>query len=248
MEGEMKSLRIFTGLLILSFFVITGSGIRAENLITIKSLHGKVINSVTKQPVQDAFIKVVNSNSGGGVLYSTRVRSGHYEFKNITVPETDGIKIMLYANDDYDRPFPGNEAESDGIKIMLYANDDYDGPAGGFAYGVTLNFANITDGLYKLDLLADGSTLPVNFSLNQNYPNPFNPATTISFVLPFSSGVTLKIYDMHGKEVASIYENKNVEAGYNEVQFNAQSLSSGVYFYSLTAENFSSIKKMTLVK
>lgn len=243
----MKSLRIFTGLLILSFFIFTGSESRAENLITIKSLHGKVINSVTKLPVQDAFVKVINSNSGS-VLHTSRVRSGHYEFKNISVPETDGIKIMLYANDDYDRPNPGNGTESDGIKIMLYANDDYDGPAGGFQYGVTLNFANIADGSYKLDLLADGSMLPINFSLNQNYPNPFNPATTISFVLPSSSAVTLKIYDMHGKEVATLYENHTVKAGLNEVQFNAESLSSGMYFYSLKAGNLSSIKKMMLVK
>jgi hypothetical protein len=88
---------------------------------------------------------------------------------------------------------------------------------------------------------------PVSFSLSQNYPNPFNPSTTINFDLPYDSKVSLKVYDMSGKEAANLL-NENKTAGYYSVNFNASSLSSGIYFYSISAGNFTAVKKMMLVK
>jgi hypothetical protein len=88
---------------------------------------------------------------------------------------------------------------------------------------------------------------PVNYSLSQNYPNPFNPTTKISYALPKSGLVTLKVYDILGKEVATLVnEVKNV--GSYTVDFSGSNLSSGVYFYKLSVGDFSSIKKMTLIK
>jgi hypothetical protein len=89
--------------------------------------------------------------------------------------------------------------------------------------------------------------LPVKFELSQNYPNPFNPSTSINFELPAANFVSLKIYDMTGKEVANVM-NEVKEAGYYSVNFNASMLSSGIYFYSIKAGNFVSTKKMMLVK
>lgn len=89
--------------------------------------------------------------------------------------------------------------------------------------------------------------VPSNFSLSQNYPNPFNPSTKINFDLPVDGNVSLKIFDMSGKEVMSLV-NEARTAGYYSVSFNAANLSSGIYFYTLSAGNFVSTKKMTLIK
>ena len=89
--------------------------------------------------------------------------------------------------------------------------------------------------------------IPQQFSLEQNYPNPFNPATSIQFRVPEHSFVTLKIYDVLGKELMTLL-NEEKAAGTYEVNFNAVDLSSGIYFYSLTANDFVSTRKMILMK
>jgi hypothetical protein len=90
--------------------------------------------------------------------------------------------------------------------------------------------------------------VPQVYSLQQNYPNPFNPVTNIKFGLPKGSFVTLKIYDMLGREVASLINNLNLAAGNYTYDFNAVNVPSGIYFYKLSAGEFSDVKKMTLVK
>ena len=90
--------------------------------------------------------------------------------------------------------------------------------------------------------------VPQVYSLQQNYPNPFNPVTNIKFGLPKGSFVTLKIYDMLGKEVASLINNTNLAAGNYTYDFNAVNVPSGIYFYKLSAGEFSDVKKMTLIK
>lgn len=87
------------------------------------------------------------------------------------------------------------------------------------------------------------------FTLSQNYPNPFNPVTNIRFSLPqnFSGNVSLKIYDITGKEV-SVLLNSSLSGGEQNVQWNAVNFASGVYFYKLQAGSFSEVKKMTLLK
>ena len=85
------------------------------------------------------------------------------------------------------------------------------------------------------------------YRLNQNYPNPFNPSTTISFTIPATSNVSLKVFNVLGKEVATlVHETKS--AGNYSINFNASGLSSGVYFYQLTTDNFTSTKKFILLK
>lgn len=90
--------------------------------------------------------------------------------------------------------------------------------------------------------------VPQVYSLQQNYPNPFNPVTNIKFGLPKGSFVTLKIYDLLGREVASLINNLNLAAGNYTYDFNAVNVPSGIYFYKLSAGEFSDVKKMTLVK
>jgi hypothetical protein len=85
------------------------------------------------------------------------------------------------------------------------------------------------------------------YSLENNFPNPFNPTTRISYSIPANSLVTLKVYDMTGREVATLVNEEKSEGSYS-IDFNASNLSSGVYFYKLTAGNFTDTKRMLLVK
>lgn len=89
--------------------------------------------------------------------------------------------------------------------------------------------------------------LPTEYRLEQNYPNPFNPETTIRFVLPKRSSVTLKLFDILGKEVATLVD-EELQPGEHKVVFDARSLSSGVYFYRLEAKGFVQSKRFLLLK
>lgn len=89
--------------------------------------------------------------------------------------------------------------------------------------------------------------VPSSFSLNQNYPNPFNPSTTITYSIPKNEIVNLKVFDILGREVVELI-NKEMTAGAHSVQWNAQNIPSGVYFYKITAGVFSKTNKMLLLK
>jgi hypothetical protein len=91
------------------------------------------------------------------------------------------------------------------------------------------------------------SSIPLQFKLLQNYPNPFNSTTTIPFLLPQRTNVILKVYDIFGREIATLI-NKEFDAGEHSIQFNTNDLSTGVYFYRLQAGNFIEQKKMILIK
>jgi hypothetical protein len=87
----------------------------------------------------------------------------------------------------------------------------------------------------------------LTFQLSQNYPNPFNPSTNIGFRVADFGFVSLKVYDVLGREIATLINEKK-QPGVYEVEFNASQLSSGIYFYKLQTENHSSVKKMIYLK
>ena len=89
--------------------------------------------------------------------------------------------------------------------------------------------------------------LPSDYLLSQNYPNPFNPTTSLQYTIGSLQFVTLKVYDVLGREVATLV-NEEKPAGEYEVEFNAANLPSGIYFYQLKAGQFSETKKMILLK
>jgi hypothetical protein len=107
--------------------------------------------------------------------------------------------------------------------------------------------ANSDGSLGEVTAVTDGTVFPVKFNLNQNYPNPFNPATTISWEIPEQAFISLKIYDILGKEVASLVSEEKA-AGQYSILFNTAGLSSGIYFYKIIAGRFSDVRKMTILK
>jgi photosystem II stability/assembly factor-like uncharacterized protein len=128
-----------------------------------------------------------------------------------------------------------------GISCMAASDSElYVGTYGGTIYKRLLS-----------DLLTDVRSIPpgtpLTFSLAQNYPNPFNPSTVISYQLPVNSVVSLKVYDVLGREVKALV-NERQNAGNHSATFNASNLSSGVYFYRLQAGTYSQTKKLLLLK
>lgn len=116
---------------------------------------------------------------------------------------------------------------------------------------------NLRDGWMDLDYLdcpnkctvsvADHSELPVSFSLQQNHPNPFNPSTEIRFSLPRHVHVTLKVFDVNGREVATLVDGE-MTTGNHAVTFSPSHTASGLYFYKLTAGKFSQTRKAVLLR
>jgi len=97
------------------------------------------------------------------------------------------------------------------------------------------------------NITENSSGVPEEYALYQNYPNPFNPLTVIRYALPVNSEVDITIYNLLGQKISTIFSEKQ-EAGYHTVRFNGIDLSSGVYFYKISANNFSQIKKMILMR
>jgi Secretion system C-terminal sorting domain len=134
------------------------------------------------------------------------------------------------------------EGVKEGEEITLYLGDyQVSKTIRWTTFGDVVNFSEVATGI------AEFNALPTEFTLHQNYPNPFNPTTTIRYQLPKASMVTLKIYDVMGREVTTLV-NEQKAAGYYEVQWNARNYSSGVYFYTIRTGEYSKTLKLLLVK
>lgn len=110
-----------------------------------------------------------------------------------------------------------------------------------------LVYAKINGVEYGILPVYDNINSVKNFKLSQNYPNPFNPSTTIAYQIPGTEFITLKVYDILGREVATLV-NEEKPAGSYETQFEGSGLTSGIYFYQLNTGNYAETKKMFLLK
>jgi len=130
-----------------------------------------------------------------------------------------------------------------GLSGLFFIN-----PNVGWAVGSNGTILTTTNGGGTTDIndqqIAD---IPLRFSLAQNYPNPFNPSTTIRYNLPSAEFVTLKVYDVLGREVVTLV-NEQQTAGSYGVQFDASQVASGLYFYKITTASFNSTRKMVVMK
>ncbi|MGH7601718.1 MAG: T9SS type A sorting domain-containing protein [bacterium] len=112
----------------------------------------------------------------------------------------------------------------------------------------TLRFFNsILRGTTRVESRDEETSRPEDFALSQNFPNPFNPSTVISFQLPVNSHVTLRVFDVNGREVATLVDG-NLAAGNHAVTFTPRETTTGLYFYKLTAGKFSQTRKAVLMK
>ena len=93
----------------------------------------------------------------------------------------------------------------------------------------------------------DNELIPKEYSLSQNYPNPFNPNTTINFALKNPGRTTLKLYDLMGRQVATLFD-QEMNAGFHSIAFNDRTLASGMYFYRIVSGDFVATRKMLLMK
>ncbi|MBK8982102.1 MAG: T9SS type A sorting domain-containing protein [Ignavibacteria bacterium] len=121
-----------------------------------------------------------------------------------------------------------------------------DSPPGSPVYRFVKGAMDFVDGLTDIEPNSFAA-IPERYSLSQNYPNPFNPTTKINFSIPKQGIVTLKVYDVLGKEVMTLV-NEQKPAGNYSINFNAANLSSGAYFYRIEAGEFRDIKRMIILK
>ncbi len=164
--------------------------------------------------------KLVGNNSEAPIIY-TRF------FKNI------GNRMQLCEAGPTGET--GNDSDGDGVPFLPQQPD---GLPPIFAPQATFDL--VTD-------VKNNNAISYNFNLEQNYPNPFNPTTTIKYSLPGSEFVTLKVFNVLGKEVITLV-NKTQAAGNYIINFNSQNLTSGIYVYQLKAGNNIQIRKMVLLK
>jgi hypothetical protein len=116
-----------------------------------------------------------------------------------------------------------------------------------FSSGTGLGYYTVRYSLDPVGIIPISTEVPQSYALYQNFPNPFNPSTTIRFDLARSSDVRITIYDITGRQV-DLISGKALRPGKYELDWNAGSLSSGVYFYTLSASDFVQTRKMILVK
>ena len=137
--------------------------------------------------------------------------------------------------------FTGTGCQSVQVRFRMHSDASVQ------ADGVYLDYIELyTDGMVS-GVVEPPANVPMQYSLSQNYPNPFNPSTTIEYAVPQSSEVSLVLYDVLGRKVLSFNEGLRPPGIYHLI-LDGSSLSSGIYYYKLTAGNFSGTKKMLLLK
>lgn len=163
------------------------------------------------------------------------------------VVENEGAYNLRVYGDDPTTPSTDEGASKSDV-ITFYINGYPATPTSGTPVWTS-------GGLTELDLSSlvtsveekEQSEVPQNYELFQSYPNPFNPTTTIQFALPKRSEVSLKLFDVLGREVATLLD-EELQPGEYKVVFEAEGLSSGVYFYRIQAKGLVRTKKLMLLK
>ena len=157
----------------------------------------------------------------------------HYEYEVIA---TVGASTFEYVDTDADL--------SGSAPTVKYRVDAIDG-------GSSLGFTNTveTEAILPVEKqLKESQSNPIKgYSLKENYPNPFNPTTTITYTIPEKQDVKIRVYDPFGREVAELV-NEVKAKGEHSVNFDGSNLASGVYYYTITAGNYTETKKLMLIK
>jgi hypothetical protein len=182
-------------------------------------------------------VKGVNGKLvGSGVVRSNRAAIAVWGDNSLTEEEKEGaaegesLVLAVWSRS-------GNKERSVSITSLT------DGLSG---QKVSKNLTYATDGVWEAEI-GEMKQIPTVFSLEQNYPNPFNPSTIIRYGIPKDVRVSLEVYNMLGQKIMTLVDSEQ-KAGYYEVMFQANNLSSGVYFYTILAGENRMTKKLTLIR
>ncbi len=196
-------------------------------------------------PSQMAFLTSLNSNTAiyspynfaiiAGALREAALVGGKTEAPEIYTRFFKKIGNQMQLSEGRSTGETGGDSDGDGVPFIA---DQAEGLPPIFAPQATFDLVTGVE---------TNGTVVNKFNLEQNYPNPFNPTTTIKYSIPNSDYVTLKIYNVLGKEITTLVNN-NQSAGNYEINFDASNLTSGIYIYQLNAGNNIQIKKMVLLK
>jgi len=207
---------------------------QSSNGIVIESVPGHLIRSVLIKPgsATEFFFGGGTNGSGsaipGGVWRSTNAGATWFNFNP---PYTTGVLDSNMV-----------------VRALCMRPIDQTLFAGVTAvYSPSTGTTGIYEYSFAIGVRKIGNDVPKTFTLQQNYPNPFNPTTFINFEIPKNSDVSINVYDITGKLVDKIID-KNMQSGSYQISYDASKLTSGVYFYRLSAGNFVDTKKMILVK
>ncbi len=206
-------------------------------------------------------VQMFDANTGYLCGLSGTVRkttNGGTNWDTVAVPFTSSLYMVSFSN--VNTGFIAGASgltyrTSNGGNVWQVLNTGGSTTNGIYAKGYDSAYACASSaGILKLyNPLTGGITwqnqIPERFTLEQNYPNPFNPVTTIRFGLPRAAKITLKVYDILGREVSILFNNTDINAGTVSYDFDGTNLASGIYFYSLIADNnMIETKRMVLVK
>ena len=193
----------------------------------------------------------LNNNGEFAIAWSERSSSQDDSKFRLFNSDQTPITEVLYVSEVQERNQKNPFIHLTEDKIFNVWEDNREPSVG---YDIWANIYDYQDLL--TDIENDQSNIPKEFVLHQNYPNPFNPTTTIKYSIPSNtvtlsgveeSNITLKVYDLLGREVVTLV-NENQKPGNYEVNFDAASLTSGIYFYKLQSGNFTHVNKMMLLK
>ena len=196
------------------------------------------------------------SGSNGSQIWAHPM---NFQYGVAAVPDIDGDGVQDVITGDqtgtfycisgkvdtviFSHNYPGDRINSVNVIPSIDGNLSYELLAGTLE-GIVACFSGGTDFVTNTEIT---EVIPTDYSLSQNYPNPFNPSTKIEFKIPESGLVSLKIYDLLGREVKTLV-NEEMQTGIYKIDFDASGLASGIYFYTLNTGEFNSTKKMVLLK
>jgi hypothetical protein len=253
---------------LVAFEGVSSATIEADPLVPTNKC-AKVINSAAGQPWEGTTITAVSGGVQTGLRNKIPFTATATKMSVRVLSPDTGIKVRLKV-EDYTNAGVSVETDAYTTKTNVWETLTFD-----FANQATgtaalnlassynkvsiffdfLNSARTADKTYYFDdvrfnpltAVESEKVLPKTYSLGQNYPNPFNPSTTISYILPERANVTISIYNQLGQKVETLFSGTK-EAGQHSVVWNASNMASGVYFYELRTEKYSSVKKLILMK
>lgn len=215
---------------------VTGTTTRALTISTTHYSRWSVSSENNPLPVKlNSFTSSISSNNVKlNWATTSEINNSGFEIYRSELNKNDFVKVGFVSG-------KGNTNE-----VTNYSFEDKKLNSGKYEYKLKQIDYNGNYEFFSLNNSVEVGN-PGKYTLSQNYPNPFNPVTKIDFTLPMNSKVKIIVYDITGKVISTLV-NETKSAGFHTLEFNASNLSSGVYFYMMTAENFKDIKKLTVIK